>query len=363
MNEIDLLKRVRDDVPPPDPIALARARQRLLTPSPVRRSVGRRRVLVAGAVAATLAVGFLVNDVVIKDGATKPGAVADANTFLANAAELTSANPDAPIPPGQYRQVTQRSQGTWRFGPQNSYVGTRLDVSDWWISADQKAPYTAISVLNATKEFSPAAAKQLWSKIDPLNMKPETIKSPYACGVLPRGGGILLQKKGSKNICTGSWLMPSPEFLARLPRDTDELLAALRKGDDLPRGFPARTPQRADEEAFNRVATVLASGIAPADLRAALYQAARKIPGIQLQADAVNLDGKAGRAIGRVQFLGVRQELIIEPRTGQFLGLREVATITAPRNVNGDPQPLVRGDVVTWTSVSTRITPTHPTIR
>ncbi|MEV0802697.1 CU044_5270 family protein [Kribbella sp. NPDC050281] len=372
MNEIDLLKRVRDDVPPPDPIALARARQRLLTSSPVRRSVGRRRVLVAGTVAATLAVGFLVNDVVIKDGAPKPGAVADANTFLANAAELTSANPDAPIPPGQYRQVTQRSQGTWRFGPHNSYVGTRVDVSDWWISADQKPPYTAISVLNAKKEFSPAAAKQVWSKIDPLNMKPETIKSPYACGV-GTGGSIMLQKKDSKNICTPSWFMPSADFLARLPRDPDKLLAALRADDarrvahcrnKLPNcGLPARTAQAADNEAFGRVATIMASGIAPADLRAALYQAARKIPGIQLQADAVNLDGKTGRAIGRVQYLGVRQDLIIEPKTGRFLGLREVATVTAPRNVNGDPQPLVRGDIVNWTSVSTRITPDRPAIR
>ena len=38
MNEIDLLKRVRDDVPPPDPIALARARQRLAMSTAARAS-------------------------------------------------------------------------------------------------------------------------------------------------------------------------------------------------------------------------------------------------------------------------------------------------------------------------------------
>ncbi|TCC51056.1 hypothetical protein E0H75_13005 [Kribbella capetownensis] len=362
MNEIDLLKRVRDDVPPADPVALARARQRVLTPSPVRRFVGRRRVLVAGAVAATLAVGFLVNDVVIKDGATKPGAVADASTFLANAAELTNANPDAPIPPGQYRQVTQRSQGTWRFGPHNSYVGTRLDVSNWWISADQKPPYTATSVLSAKKEFSSPAARTLWNKLDPLNIKPEMIKSPYVCGVGTNGGYLMLQKKDGKNICTPSWLMPSPDFLARLPRDPDKLLTALRH-DGTPTKTRGQTPESLNLEAFDRVATVLASGIAPADLRAALYQAARKIPGIQLQADAVNLDGKSGLAIGLVEFLGVRKDLIIDPGTGQFLGLREVATVTGPLNGDGDPQALVRGDVVSWTSVSSRITPNRPVVR
>jgi len=31
-----------------------------------------------------------------------------------------------------------------------------------------------------------------------------------------------------------------------------------------------------------------------------------------------------------VESFGIRKELIIDPRTGQFLGLREVATITAP---------------------------------
>jgi multidrug efflux pump subunit AcrB len=113
---------------------------------------------------------------------------------------------------------------------------------------------------------------------------------------------------------------------------------------------------------FDSMITILASGIAPADLRAALYEAARQIPGIQLQADAVNLDGKSGRAISLVEQFGIRKELIIDSRTGQFLGLREVATITAPLNGDGDPMPLKRGDIVSWTSVSTRITPTRPTV-
>jgi len=66
MTEIDALKRLNDDVPPATPLALARARQRALTPQPAeRRSTGRRRMVLAGALAGTLAVGFLVNDVVL----------------------------------------------------------------------------------------------------------------------------------------------------------------------------------------------------------------------------------------------------------------------------------------------------------
>jgi len=58
MTEIDALKRLNDDVPPATPLALARARQRALTPQPAeRRSTGRRRMVLAGALAGTLAVG------------------------------------------------------------------------------------------------------------------------------------------------------------------------------------------------------------------------------------------------------------------------------------------------------------------
>jgi hypothetical protein len=363
VNEIDLLKRVRDDVPQPDPIALARARQRLLTPPPVRRRPATlRRTVLAGALAATLAGGFLINDVVTKNDAPPPGAAADAGTFLATAARLTGASADAPIPPGRYRQITQRSQATWNFGPRNTYRGTSLDVTDWWIGSDQKPPYTAISVLGAKKEFSSETARKYWAKADPLNVKPQTLRSGDVCGVGTDGGYLAVRPQGAGSNCMPSWFTPSPDFLARLPRDPGKLLATLRKNDGMAPA-PGTTPERADSAAFDRATLVLASGIAPSDLRAALYEAVRTIPGIQLQADAVNLDGKSGRAVSLVEQFGIRKELIIDPRTGQFLGLREVATITAPLNGDVDPMPYKRGDVVKWTSVSTRITPTRPTIR
>ena len=365
MNEIDLLKRVRDDVPPPDPIALARARQRLATQSPVRRNpVGRRRVIVAGALAATLAAGFLVNDVVIRDGGTaQPGAIADAGTFLAAAAEHSTANPDAPIPPGQYRQITQRTQHTWNFGPGDKYHGTRLDVTDWWVTTDRNPPYTVVMTLNAKRWFSSEAARKLWSKTDPRNIKAETLKAGEACGGGMEGGSIMLQRsKAGKISCTPSLFNPSGDYLSRLPRDPEALLAALRKENPMLK-FPKMDPKVANARVFDSILTILASGIAPADLRAALYETARLIPGIKLQAGAVNLDGKSGRAISLVQEFGWRKELIIEPTSGEFLGLREVATITNPLNFDGDPMPVNKGDILSWTSVTTKITPHRPTIR
>ena len=362
MTEIDALKRLNDDVPPATPLALARARQRVLSgQSAERRSTGRRRMVLAGALAGTLAVGFLVNDVVTRtDGTVAPGASADAGTFLATAANQSTSVQDAPIPAGQYRHVTQRIQQGWNFGPRNAYHGTRLSVSEWWVPSTQKPPFTAISVLGAEREFSSKAAEQLWRRIDPLNVKPQQIKTADACAVMT-GGSILMQPKGTTDSCKASWLAPSADFIARLPRDPAALLAALRKNDHTWPGL-GDAPAQGDYRAFERAGSILVSGFATSEQRATVYNALRGIHGIRLLPDVVNLDGKAGRAIGLVEMWGVRKELIIDSKTGQFIGLREVATVTAPLNGDGDPIPYKSGDVISWTSVATQITPSHPKV-
>ncbi|HZX05844.1 CU044_5270 family protein [Kribbella sp.] len=362
MTEIDALKRLNDDVPPATPLALARARQRVLVPQPAaRRSTGRRRMVVAGALAGTLAVGFLVNDVVTKNnGTVAPGATADAGTFLATAADQSAGALDAPIPAGQYRQVTQRIQEGWSFGPRNTYHGTRLSVTDWWVPSTQTPPFTAISVLGAKQEFSSKAAEQLWRRTDPLNVKPRKIKTTQACAVLT-GGALLMQSKGATDPCKGSWMSPTADFVARLPQDPAALLAALRKNDHTWPGL-GDAPAQGDYRAFERAGSILVSGFAMSEQRATLYKALRGIHGIQLLPDTVNLDGNAGRAIGLVELWGIRKELIIDSKTGQFIGLREVATVTAPLNGDGDPMPYKSGDVISWTSVATRITANRPTV-
>ncbi|GAA1143692.1 hypothetical protein GCM10009630_47610 [Kribbella jejuensis] len=362
MTEIDALKRLNHDVPPADPLVLARARQRVLTPQPAkRRSTGARRMVLAGALAGTLAAGFLVNDVVTKnDGTVAPGAAADAGTFLATAADQSTSAPDAPIPAGQYRRVTQRSQEGWNFGPRNEYHGTRLSVSDWWVPSTQRPPFTAISVLGAKQEFSSKAAEQLWHRTDPLNVKPQKIQTADACAVLT-GGAVVVQAQGTTNGCKAGWMNPSADFVARLPQDPAALLAALRKNDHTWPGL-GDAPAQGDYRAFERAGSILVSGFATSERRATLYKALRGIRNIQLLPNAVNLDGKVGRAIGLVELWGIRKELIIDAKTGQFIGLREVATVTAPLNGDGDPMPLKSGDVISWTSVATRITPKHPKV-
>lgn len=84
-----------------------------------------------------------------------------------------------------------------------------------------------------------------------------------------------------------------------------------------------------DEDNFDRITDVLATGLVPADLRAALFEALALIPGVSSTADVENYDGKLGIAIGRTEFLrgGQRQEIIVDPATGLVIGERDLYTV------------------------------------
>lgn len=86
-----------------------------------------------------------------------------------------------------------------------------------------------------------------------------------------------------------------------------------------------------DEDNFDRITSVLRSGLVPAQLRAALFEALALIPGVTSTADVANFDGKKGIAIGRTEVLrgGERKEIIVDPDTGLVIGERDLFTIAA----------------------------------
>ncbi|GAA0931720.1 hypothetical protein GCM10009554_15810 [Kribbella koreensis] len=369
MTEIDLLKRVRDDVPAPDPLALARARQRLFTPPPVRRCVTRGRLLVAGGLALTLAGGFLAADVVGHESSPLPGTAADASTFLANAAALVKAGPDTPIRPGQYRLVTTEVSRMYEFGPGKKYRAMVNGATNEWIPADPTTRRHPLQTQELTKvEFTTPEARAAARRLAPvLFTHPKPTLYAANCH------GIIIQSSLSPEVlnrpCIPGWSLPTAEFLARQPRDPDKLLTALRNAPllDHPPSNPLEqarvenTPP--DEIAFGRIAAVLELGVAPADLRAALYQAAAKLPGIVLIDDVVTIAGKHGRAIGYERH-GQRQDIIISPTDGQSIGSRWVVTQEGAdldkANLTGNARP---GDLDMATSVTSRITSRAPAIK
>jgi hypothetical protein len=127
-----------------------------------------------------------------------------------------------------------------------------------------------------------------------------------------------------------TWAQPSPTFLAQQPREPQKLLDAL-VGHGFKPGL-LYNGSRADTQ-FDHLAAVLATGLVPADLRAALYQAALRIPGVTVTQQTTNLDGRPGIAVGRVDSTGhIRQEIIFSRAGYAFLGRRNVYVKPVPRS-------------------------------
>lgn len=128
----------------------------------------------------------------------------------------------------------------------------------------------------------------------------------------------------------GSWQTPHPRWLAELPRDVGRLKERLY------RDAQGRGPSH-DGEVLVLVADVLRSGIVPADLRRSLYRVLEGVPGVQVMSDSVVVDGRPGVSIGRNESNhGQRQEIILDPGTGEVIGERYVSTEAREQH---DPPP------------------------
>jgi hypothetical protein len=211
---------------------------------------------------------------------------------------------DVPIGPGQYR-----------------YVATHA----WWMSMSNKYAYLAENLLET---WIPAYEGQDW-----LQRRTVTGARKWVVGTesAARADGFLTDAPGGlesesrapcgdwsaqgREPCTtkGNWQVPDAGFLASLPRDPDRLYDRLHTdvGD------------RGTAHVVTYVADVLRSGLVPADLRAALYRALAKVPGLQITEEFANLDGQKGTAYG-ISEAGTRHDVIIDPTTGQFIGEREI---------------------------------------
>ncbi|MEV6306652.1 CU044_5270 family protein [Actinoplanes sp. NPDC051861] len=76
-----------------------------------------------------------------------------------------------------------------------------------------------------------------------------------------------------------------------------------------------------DGQAFSVIGDLLRESMLPARTNAALYQAAAKIPGVELVEDSVDAVGRHGIAVAHVE-LGERREWIFDEKTGEYLGER-----------------------------------------
>lgn len=134
----------------------------------------------------------------------------------------------------------------------------------------------------------------------------------------------------------GSWRAPSPDFIARLPRDIDALLTRLRD-DNTGSWFGP----------FAAGVTALRTCLVPADLRTAICLAMARLPGVSAAEGVGNVDGRECLAL--VHDLGrTRTELLLSPDDGQFAGERDTLRIDSRCGLRA-------GTVISSTAVRTAV--------
>jgi hypothetical protein len=237
---------------------------------------------------------------------------------------------DSPLGPDQYRYVATRG---WWLGSFVTSTGMLLHLTEQWV-----------------RQWIPARPERDWLLDREVTGRVRwlTGSAPEAeaegfdlAGAVPtgryqasHGDFYAALDEVAPRRRPGTWHAPTAEFLARLPRDPQALLARL--GADGPEGRAASQP-------FARAVGALRSGLVPADLRAALYTALVALPAVSVDENATDRDGNPRMVL--VHDDGpTRTELFVDPADGGFAGERD--TLRTPSRLG-----LAAGTVVLCTTV------------
>ncbi|MFC5291063.1 CU044_5270 family protein [Actinokineospora guangxiensis] len=310
-----------------------------LTPSPRRT-----RLVAAAAVVAAVAGGLFAVQAIDGDA---PAASADAS--LALAASNTLGTPDAPLAEGQYRYLARQA---WDMSFATTATDKPLAVlihsaRETWVPADRAEEWLR---RDTTHGWTWMVGDEALARAEGDNgllgsLRRTSADQRGACGDFPDDNGELGGTPDDGKPCAerrGSWDSPAPAFLDALPRDPAALYSDLIAEAD---GVPAT--------ALYLATGVLASPDATPPLRAAVYEALTRLPGLETTDNAANLDGRVGTALG-VAHSALRYEIIIDPGTGLLIGDRTVLL-----DPDADPYyaGLAEGTPIGFSSVTIAVAP------
>ena len=291
------------------------------------RPRARRWIAVAASVAALVAGGAVLQTTTI--GGNRP-ATAVATELDAAADRVTTTDP--PLRAGQFRLIRVSS---WEGGSTTTEDGKDLawneeHVYQTWVPANWADPW--LQRLEYTGRRSWMVGTEAEARKLGVTFIPRGVDVKRA-----RCGGFTV---AASTACSrpGNWGDPTPAWMAELPRDPWLLYQRLR-ADSTRNSW-------GDAQLFVTASDALRTGLLPADLRAALYRAMAFIPGIEIADRAANLEGRVGIAYGVATGV-VRKDVVIDPRTGEFIGERAVGL---PGNTRLEP-----GQVAPVTAVSTKV--------
>lgn len=260
------------------------------------RKVRRRRIrygVVAAAAAGVIALGALKIDL----GGQHLGAESAAAATLHRAATATLAQEDPVVRPGQYLKVTRVvrrwNQYTEDSGPVvgrdgKPAISEELETSTIWMPYDIDQPWTHRSGWHTVRNISS----------DPRYRGSEVPTTTTR--------GPSWAKPGTDRYIN-KW---DPRWYASLPRDPEGLIAAL-DAEFTGEGSGA------DYRFTEGYSEILRSPLAPADIRAALFEGLARLPEMEVRGDVTTLDGRSGIAIGA---RGAPFSMVFDKETGLLIG-------------------------------------------
>lgn len=288
MRDIESLLRTSDPAADTPDYSDDQRRDLLATAITAEPRQPRRRIrIAAAAVAGALALGM--------GGFAVDATVAEARAD--DALKTAAINVvDVPTRPGQYWQVStvDDSSGAWQ--PEDDGYGI------WCVARERVEYYAYYSVDGTQKDYHYNAEREFVELME---------GDPKRCHykAVPAEAFASTPEDNKRHA---GWSSPTPEFLATLPRDVDALRDELYKAGE-------KIDDRPDDMVAHETAhELLRSPLVPADLRAALFEVLRTVPGTT-SSGTRTIDGVEGVVIGHRSGWGVDHEFVIDPANGQMI--------------------------------------------
>lgn len=224
--------------------------------------------------------------------------------------DLSAVAVDEPISAEQYRCVATQAWWLANLGRSpRRYAYLAENLSWTWAPADPRRDWLLIRRLTGRREWLIGSPEE--AVADGLDVAD---RWPSGQWKAPHGDFFAGAERRAPGPHAGNWGKPTPEFLAALPADPEQLYRRLEA--DSP---PARWTGFVGP--LKHGLSALQTGLIPADVRASLYRALLLLPGMTLEETAANVAGRSGVALVHADGHH-RTEVIIEPDAGQFIGHR-----------------------------------------